>query len=656
LLKWRAAVDYIQNFQKYVGGNMKISEFIDSKGIKLNVQLASQEEAIDKLIALHDEVGNISDVATFKEAILAREAKGSTAIGNGIAVPHGKSSAVKKAGLVAVTCPGGVDYKALDGKPSNLLFMIAAPEGAADTHLEVLAKLMQLLMDSKFAEKLVKAASVDEFLKLIDEKEAAKDAESTAKPVEAVGAKKIVAVTACPTGIAHTFMAAESLELKAKELGYSIKVEKDGSGGAKDVLTAKEIEEADAVIIAADKNIDMGQFDGKRVVLASTKDAIHNPEKLFEKAEAASVYHHSGSVTKRVDGANESVGRKIYKHLMNGVSHMLPFVIGGGVLIAIAFLLDDYSIDPSNFGMNTPVAAWFKTIGGAAFGFMLPILAGFIAQSIADRPGLAVGFVGGALASTGATFANPGGDVSSAFLGALVAGFAAGYIVLGLRKLFEFLPQSLEGIKPVFIYPLFGTLLIAVVMCLVNPIVGWINTALISFLEGLGTSSMVLLGLFLGGMMATDMGGPINKAAYVFGTASLAAANDTGWLIMAAVMVGGMVPPIAIALATIVFPKKFTEAERKSGPVNFIMGLCFITEGAIPYAAADPLHVIPSLMVGSGVAGALSMAFKCTLMAPHGGIFVFPVVGHWALYLVALAVGSVVSCLLLGLLKKNAQE
>jgi len=635
---------------------MKISEFIDSKGIKLNVQLASQEEAIDKLIALHDEVGNISDVATFKEAILAREAKGSTAIGNGIAVPHGKSSAVKKAGLVAVTCPGGVDYKALDGKPSNLLFMIAAPEGAADTHLEVLAKLMQLLMDSKFAEKLVKAASVDEFLKLIDEKEAAKDAESTAKPVEAVGAKKIVAVTACPTGIAHTFMAAESLELKAKELGYSIKVEKDGSGGAKDVLTAKEIEEADAVIIAADKNIDMGQFDGKRVVLASTKDAIHNPEKLFEKAEAASVYHHSGSVTKRVDGANESVGRKIYKHLMNGVSHMLPFVIGGGVLIAIAFLLDDYSIDPSNFGMNTPVAAWFKTIGGAAFGFMLPILAGFIAQSIADRPGLAVGFVGGALASTGATFANPGGDVSSAFLGALVAGFAAGYIVLGLRKLFEFLPQSLEGIKPVFIYPLFGTLLIAVVMCLVNPIVGWINTALISFLEGLGTSSMVLLGLFLGGMMATDMGGPINKAAYVFGTASLAAANDTGWLIMAAVMVGGMVPPIAIALATIVFPKKFTEAERKSGPVNFIMGLCFITEGAIPYAAADPLHVIPSLMVGSGVAGALSMAFKCTLMAPHGGIFVFPVVGHWALYLVALAVGSVVSCLLLGLLKKNAQE
>ncbi|MBE5918687.1 MAG: PTS fructose transporter subunit IIC [Pseudobutyrivibrio ruminis] len=634
---------------------MKISEFIDPRGIKLQVALANQEEAIDKLIALHDEVGNLKDVAGFKEAILAREAKGSTAIGNGIAVPHGKSVSVAKAGLVAITCPDGVDYKAVDGKPSNLLFMIAAPEGGADTHLEVLAKLMQLLMDPAFCKTLVDAKSVDEFLSLIDKKEAEKDAAS-GQATAAAGAKKIVAVTACPTGIAHTFMAAESLEQKAKELGIAFRVEKDGSGGAKDPLTAKEIEEADAVIVAVDKNIDMGQFDGKKVVLASTKEAIHEPEKLFEKAKTASVYHHTGAVTKREDGANESIGRQLYKHLMNGVSHMLPFVIGGGILIAIAFLLDDYSIDPSNFGMNTPVAAWFKTIGGAAFGFMLPILAGFIAQSIADRPGLAVGFVGGALAASGATFANPGGDIPSAFLGALVAGFAAGYFMKWLEKLCDKLPQSLEGIKPVLIYPLCGITVIGIVMCAINPIVGALNAWISGVLSSMGTTSLVPLGIILGAMMATDMGGPLNKAAYVFGTAALAEQNEVGWMIMAAVMVGGMVPPIAIALATLIFPKKFTVAERKAGPVNFIMGFCFITEGAIPYAAADPLHVIPSLMVGSGVAGALSMAFKCTLMAPHGGIFVFPVVGHWALYLVALAVGSVVSCLLLGLLKKTVED
>ena len=634
---------------------MKISEFIDPRGIKLQVALASQDEAIDKLIALHDEVGNLKDVAGFKEAILAREAKGSTAIGNGIAVPHGKSASVAKAGLVAITCPDGVDYKAMDGKPSNLLFMIAAPEGGADTHLEVLAKLMQLLMDPALCKTLVEAKTVDEFLSLIDKKEAEKDAAS-GQATAAAGAKKIVAVTACPTGIAHTFMAAESLEQKAKELGIAFRVEKDGSGGAKDPLTAKEIEEADAVIVAVDKNIDMGQFDGKKVVLASTKEAIHEPEKLFEKAKTASVYHHTGAVTKREDGANESIGRQLYKHLMNGVSHMLPFVIGGGILIAIAFLLDDYSIDPSNFGMNTPVAAWFKTIGGAAFGFMLPILAGFIAQSIADRPGLAVGFVGGALAASGATFANPGGDIPSAFLGALVAGFAAGYFMKWLEKLCDKLPQSLEGIKPVLIYPLCGIAVIGVVMCAINPIVGALNAWISGVLSSMGTTSLVPLGIILGAMMATDMGGPLNKAAYVFGTAALAEQNEVGWMIMAAVMVGGMVPPIAIALATLIFPKKFTVAERKAGPVNFIMGFCFITEGAIPYAAADPLHVIPSLMVGSGVAGALSMAFKCTLMAPHGGIFVFPVVGNWALYLVALAIGSVVSCLLLGLLKKTVED
>ena len=533
--------------------------------------------------------------------------------------------------------------------------MIAAPEGGADTHLEVLAKLMQLLMDPAFCKTLVDAKSVDEFLSLIDKKEAEKDAAS-GQATAAAGAKKIVAVTACPTGIAHTFMAAESLEQKAKELGIAFRVEKDGSGGAKDPLTAKEIEEADAVIVAVDKNIDMGQFDGKKVVLASTKEAIHEPEKLFEKAKTASVYHHTGAVTKREDGANESIGRQLYKHLMNGVSHMLPFVIGGGILIAIAFLLDDYSIDPSNFGMNTPVAAWFKTIGGAAFGFMLPILAGFIAQSIADRPGLAVGFVGGALAASGATFANPGGDIPSAFLGALVAGFAAGYFMKWLEKLCDKLPQSLEGIKPVLIYPLCGITVIGIVMCAINPIVGALNAWISGVLSSMGTTSLVPLGIILGAMMATDMGGPLNKAAYVFGTAALAEQNEVGWMIMAAVMVGGMVPPIAIALATLIFPKKFTVAERKAGPVNFIMGFCFITEGAIPYAAADPLHVIPSLMVGSGVAGALSMAFKCTLMAPHGGIFVFPVVGNWALYLVALAIGSVVSCLLLGLLKKTVED
>jgi PTS system fructose-specific IIC component len=637
---------------------MRITEFIDPRGIKLQVKLSDQNEAIDQLIALHESVGNLKDVAGFKKAILERESKGSTAIGNGIAVPHGKSASVNKAGLVAITCPKGVDYKALDGKPSNLLFMIAAPENGADTHLEVLAKLMGMLMDTEFCKKLVDAKSVDEFLKLIDSKETEKDAENGAVKSEAPSkaGKKIVAVTACPTGIAHTFMAAEALELKAKELGITFRVEKDGSGGAKDPLTAKEIEEADAVIVACDKNIEMGQFDGKKVVIASTKEAIHTPEKLFEKVETASVYHHSGKVTKKSDDANESIGRKLYKHLMNGVSHMLPFVIGGGILIAIAFLLDDYSIDPSNFGTNTPVAAWFKTIGGAAFGFMLPILAGFIAMSIADRPGLAVGFVGGYLASTGATFANPGGDIPSAFLGALVAGFVSGYLVLWLEKICNKLPQSLEGIKPVLIYPLSGITMIGLVMCAINPIVGAINNWISGVLTGMSGGSIIALGILLGAMMATDMGGPLNKAAYVFGTAALAQQNETGWMIMAAVMVGGMVPPIAIALATLIFPKKFTAAERKAGPVNFIMGFCFITEGAIPYAAADPIRVIPSLMVGSGVAGALSMAFKCTLMAPHGGIFVFPVVGNWALYLVALAAGAVVSCLMLGVLKKTVED
>lgn len=646
---------------------MKITDLLKKEGVALNQTAADQNAAIDIMVNLHDKVGNLNDKEAFKKDIEAREAKGSTAVGMGIAVPHAKSAAVKEAGLVAMTVPEGVDYKSADGQPSNLLFMIAAPDGAADTHLEVLSKLMTMLMDQNFSKSLVEAKTADEFLGLIDAQEADRDQKEGAKAGAAAAAAgaaasavtKILAVTACPTGIAHTYMAAEALEQTAAKEGLYIKVETDGSGGAKNVLTAAEIADADVIVIAADKNVEMGRFNGKKVIKASTADAIHHSDDLIKKAVAGDVpvYQHSGSVAETSDaGDNETIGRKFYKHLMEGVSHMLPFVIGGGILIAIAFLLDDYSIDPSNFGSNTPIAAWFKAIGGTAFNFMLPILAGFIARSIADRPGLAVGFVGGALAASGATFAAPGGDVPSAFLGALLAGFAAGYIVLALKKITEKLPASLEGIKPVLIYPLGGIFVIGLVMCAINPIVGALNTWITGVLESMGAGSTVLLGLLLGAMMATDMGGPLNKAAYVFGTAALAAQNESGFMIMAAVMVGGMVPPIAIALATIFFKKKFTEGERKSGPVNFIMGLCFITEGAIPYAAADPLHVIPALMVGSGIAGALSMMFKCTLMAPHGGIFVFPVVGNVFMYLVSLLVGSVVGCLLLGVLKKNVEE
>ncbi len=645
---------------------MKITDLLKKEGVALNQKAADQNAAIDIMVGLHDKVGNLKDKKAFKEAIEAREAKGSTAVGMGIAVPHAKSAAVKEAGLVAMTVPEGVDYKSADGQPSNLLFMIAAPDGAADTHLEVLSKLMTMLMDQSFAKSLVEAKTAKEFLGLIDAQEAARDEKDAAKAAPAAAAattaakaSKLLAVTACPTGIAHTYMAAEALEQTAEKNGLSIKVETDGSGGAKNVLTSAEIKDADVIIVAADKNVEMGRFNGKKVIKASTADAIHHSEDLINKAVSGDVpvYQHSGSVAAAEEAAdNESIGRKFYKHLMEGVSHMLPFVIGGGILIAIAFLLDDYSIDPSNFGSNTPIAAWFKSIGGTAFGFMLPILAGFIARSIADRPGLAVGFVGGALAASGATFAAPGGNIPSAFLGALLAGFAGGYIVLLLKKITAKLPASLEGIKPVLIYPLAGIFMIGIVMCAINPIVGALNTWISAVLNSMSAGSTVLLGLLLGAMMATDMGGPLNKAAYVFGTAALANQTEAGFMIMAAVMVGGMVPPIAIALATIIFKKKFTEGERKSGPVNFIMGLCFITEGAIPYAAADPLHVIPALMVGSGIAGALSMLFKCTLMAPHGGIFVFPVVGNVFMYLVSLLIGSVVGCLLLGVLKKNVEE
>ncbi len=650
---------------------MKITDLLKKEGVLLNQHPADKNAAIEILVGLHDKVGNLNDRAAYKAAIEAREAQGSTAVGMGIAVPHAKTDAAKHPGLVAMTVPEGIDYECVDGTDSNLFFMIAAPAGAADTHLEVLANLMTMLMDAEFSQALVAAKTVDEFMDLIDAKEsdrfgkeeaaeeAAVESAPAAAAAEPAKTAKILAVTACPTGIAHTYMAAEALEQTAGKKGVSIKVETDGSGGAKNVLTAAEIKDADVIIVAADKNVEMARFNGKKVIKASTADAIHRSEELIDRAVQGNVgvYQHSGAVAAAEDtNEKESVGRFFYKNLMEGVSHMLPFVIGGGILIAIAFLLDDYSIDPSNFGSNTPVAAWFKAIGGTAFNFMLPILSGFIARSIADRPGLAVGFVGGALAASGATFASPAGDIPSAFLGALVAGFAAGFIVKGLQKVCEKLPPALEGIKPVLIYPLCGILIIGLLMCLINPVVGALNTWISNVLMGMSSGSSVILGLLLGAMMATDMGGPLNKAAYVFGTAALAAQNEIGYMIMAAVMVGGMVPPIAIALSTIIHKKKYSEAERKSGPVNFIMGLCFITEGAIPFAAADPLHVIPALMVGSGVAGALSMAFKCTLMAPHGGIFVFPVVGNVAMYLVALLVGSVVGCLLLGLLKKNKEE
>ena len=639
---------------------MKITDLLKTEGVSLKQAVTNKDAAIDLMVDLHDKAGNLYDRNEFRSAIMIRESAGSTAVGMGIAVPHAKSSAVKQAGIVAITVPEGVDYKSADGTPSNLLFMIAAPDGGANTHIELLSKLMTMLMNPSFARKLTEAETPGEFIALIDREERKKDemdaVDTAAAPAKGTGLR-LLGVTACPTGIAHTYMAAEALKKAAEKQGLSMKVETDGSGGAKNVLTKDEIKDADVIIIAADKNVEMARFDGKKVIKASTKDAIHGSENLISKAMNDDVfeYHHTGSNAEASYSDDESVGRKAYKHLMNGVSHMLPFVIGGGILIAIAFLLDDYSIDPSNFGSNTPVAAWFKTIGGTAFGFMLPILAGFIAQSIADRPGLAVGFVGGALASTGATFVSPGGNIPSAFLGALVAGFAAGYIVLGIRKLTDNLPQALEGIKPVLIYPLCGILTIGLVMCAVNPIVGALNTWISGVLNGMSNGSIVVLGVFLGAMMATDMGGPLNKAAYVFGTAALANQTETGFMIMAAVMVGGMVPPIAIALATIFFKKKFTPAEIKSGPVNFIMGFCFITEGAIPFAAADPLRVIPSLMVGSGVAGALSMAFKCTLMAPHGGIFVFPAVGNVIMYLVALLAGSAVGCVMLGLLKKDAE-
>lgn len=629
---------------------MRIRELLAVESIDLNAKAANKKEALDHAVDLMARSGKIGDVETYRNGVYAREEEGTTGIGEGIAIPHCKSDVVKAPGLAAMRVAGGVDFQSLDGEKADLIFLIAAPNTKDNVHLDVLSKLSVLLMDEKFTNDLRNAKSVEEFLHVIDVAESAKDAEESKEvpaKAETKGGRLILVVTGCPTGIAHTYMAAESLEKKAAELGCRIKVETRGSGGAKNVLTRAEIAEADCIIVAADTQVPMERFDGKPVIECKVADGISKSEELIKRAingDAATYHASNKEAANRNDNEEDSVGHQIYKHLMNGVSHMLPFVVGGGILIALAFLIDGFSVDlnslpmdqRSNFGTITPVAAMFKSIGGAAFGFMLPILAGFIAMSIADRPGLAVGFVGGAIAANG----------TSGFLGALVAGFLAGYIVLLLKKICSKMPESLEGMKPMLIYPVLGIFITGVIMTyVVEPPIGALNTLINNGLNGLNGASAILLGALLGGMMSVDMGGPVNKAAYVFGTASIAAGN---YNIMAAVMVGGMVPPIAIAIATLVFKNKFTAEERKAGPTNFVMGLSFITEGAIPFAASDPLHVLPSCMVGSAVAGALSMAFNCTLMAPHGGIFVFPTVGNPFMYLVALAIGSVVSAVLLG--------
>lgn len=636
---------------------MRIVDLLKKESIQLNASPTSKSEAIDMLVDLQVKSGNIADREEYKKGILAREEHGSTAVGEGIAIPHAKNKGVKAPSLAAMTVPGGVDYEALDDEPSNILFMIAAPVDGADVHLDVLAKLMTILMDEDFRANLLASKTKEEFLKVIDDMETQKYPDEPVEKAPAAGADgriKVLAVTACPTGIAHTYMAAEALEKAGEKLGISIKVETNGSGGAKNVLTKDDIANCDGIIVAADKSVEMSRFDGKKVISTKVSDGIKIPEELINRIESgdAPIYHHSGAKAANDEGGNESFGRKLYKHLMNGVSNMLPFTVAGGIFIAIAFLIDTIAGAPQdvNFGTNTAAAAFFKTIGGFAFNFMVPVLAGYIGMSIADRPGFLVGLVGGYLATTGSTFANVGGDVPSGFLGALLAGFVGGFLMLGLEKLCDGMPRALNGIKPVLIYPLAGLGMIAVIMCAVNPFMGMLNTGLSNFLTSMGSSSKIVLGCILGAMMSIDMGGPFNKAAYVFGTAAIASGN---YDIMAAVMIGGMVPPIAIALATTFFKNRWTEDERKNGLVNYIMGLSFITEGAIPYAASDPLRVIPSCAIGAAVAGGLSMAFNCTLMAPHGGVFVFAVVGNWPMYLVSLAAGSAVGMLLLAVLKKK---
>ena len=636
---------------------MRITELLDKRSIRIDGAPKSKNEALDQMVELMAKSGKINDLEAYRQEVYRREEEGTTGVGEGIAIPHGKGAFVDKPGLAAMVVKDGVDYDSLDGEPVHLIFLIAAPNTKDNVHLDVLSKLSVLLMDEDFSRALQNAKSPEEFMKIVDEADQeAPDLDEKLKADEAVSEDqfRILAVTACPTGIAHTYMAAEGLEKAAKAKGCFIKVETRGSGGAKNVLTAEEIKNADCIIVAADTKVPMDRFNGKKLIEVQVSDGISKADKLIEQAMSGNVPVYTASENAEVSEkkAGGSKGHQIYMQLMNGVSHMLPFVVGGGILIALAFLIDGLCVDMTSltaearqsFGSITPVAATLKSIGNLAFGFMLPVLAGFIAMSIADRPGLAVGFVGGAIAANG----------KSGFLGALVAGFLAGYLILLLKKLFGKLPEALEKIAPVLLYPVFGILIVGLVMTfVVEPPIGALNTALNTALTNMSGSSKVLLGIIVAGMMAVDMGGPFNKAAYVFGTASIAAGN---YGIMAAVMIGGMVPPCAIALASLLFKDKFTKTERESAPTNFIMGLAFITEGAIPFAASDPLHVIPACVIGSGLAGALSMAFNCTLMAPHGGVFVFPVVGNPLMYLAALAVGTVVGALMLGVLKKKIAE
>ncbi len=632
---------------------MRINELLSKQAIALNVSISSKMEAIDYMTGLMERAGNLYDREGYKQGVLAREEEGTTGIGEGIAIPHSRCAAVKKAGLAAMIVKDGVDYEALDDEPVELIFMIAAPEGGGNVHIDALSRLSTMLMDEDFKNTLLTAKTPDEFIQIIDEKDDELDGIKKQKALEQPkDGYRVLAITACPTGIAHTFMAAESLEQKGKEMGIPIKIETQGADGPKNVLTAEDVKNAECIIIAADKNVDLARFDGKPMIVTKVADGIHKAQELLTQATSGNVavYHHSGAAASEEASDNESVGRRIYKNLMNGVSHMLPFVIGGGILIALAFLLDDYSIDPSNFGKNTPIAAYLKTIGDLSFGMMLPVLAGYIAMSIADRPGLAVGFVAGLVAKAGTTFANPaGGDVNAGFLGALFAGFAAGYLVLALKKATSKFPQSLNSIRPMIIYPVLGILSGAVATTLINPFVGMINDALTNALNSMHGSSKVLLGMIVAGMQSVDMGGPVNKTAYVFGTSQLAEGN---FEIMASVMAGGMIPPLAIALCTTIFRSRFTQKERESGIVNYILGLSFITEGAIPFAASNPLRVIPACVIGSAITGGLSMFFGCTLRAPHGGIFVLPTIGNPLAYALSILIGAVVGCLLLALMKK----
>ena len=635
---------------------MKITDLLNEKAINLQGKATSKEEAINQLVELMAQNGNIKDKEEYKKVVFKREEEGTTGIGEGIAIPHGKTEAVSKPGIATMIIPDGVDFKSLDGSPAKLLFLIAAPNTKDNVHLDVLSRLSTLLMDTDFRQALYNAKSPKEFLECIDkaEKEKLGEEKNSSDQYE------ILAITGCPTGIAHTYMAAEALEQMGEQLGYKVKVETHGSSGVKNKFTKEEIKNAKGIIIASDTKIDLSRFDGKKLVKAKVADGINKPKELIEHilSPKAKTYHSNNkNTTEENDEEKEKIGTKIYKHLMNGVTHMLPFVVGGGILIAIAFLLDDYSIDPSNFGMNTPIAAFFKTIGNAAFNVMLYILAGYIAMSIADRPGLAVGFVGGILAVQGTTFESLTNSditlVSSGFLGALIAGFAGGYIVLGLKKLCSYLPSSIEGIKTILLYPVFGILLMGTFMLLINPYVASINTAINDYLSSMSNANKIILGAILGGMMAVDLGGPINKAAYTFGTGMLASGQ---YEIMAAVMAGGMVPPLAIAFLATVFPRKIPKKDKQAAYVNYIMGLSFISEGAIPFASSDPLRTIPAFVIGSAITGALSMLFSCTLMAPHGGIFVIATIGHPIKYLLAIAGGAIVSTAIMAKLKKNLPE